>query len=709
MQDVREKWWRASLRVFVVYLILGGLWILLSDHLVELLPDQSANRITQMQTAKGLFFVFATGLLLLLFLRHDEKRARSQDARFRLFADNALDVVFRLRLTPERKFEYISPSVSRILGYPQETFYNDPDFLFQIVQSQDHEVLDSALNLSQDQVSEQIRWVAKNGNSIWTSILGRVINESDGEGRIVEGILRDISEQKSAEAEQINAVNQLTAVFRASPLPTFALDLEGDVLLWNEQAEKVFGYSADEVIGKFLPIVRPEDRNQFLKSHVQMVLQREIRHGLGYTMIRKDETTVELRVSAAPWVDEDGEIIGSMNVAEDISQEIQAAREKAEMREQLYHAQRLESVGRLAGGVAHDINNALSVILMNAEFMQLKLHDGHDLSSGLDEVVQASERASRISRQLLAFSRKQSSKPEHVDLTDTVEKLKKMLRRLVEPNIKLEFDLDLNVPLILIDPTQLEQIIVNLVVNARDAIGDHGSIQVCVSCVESSTERLPQLSVTDTGHGMDEATLEKIFDPFFTTKPKDLGTGLGLSTVYGIVEQHSGTIVVDSKPEEGTTFTVTFPAADTSVPVASTELESVDLHGDESILIIEDENLLRASLRRTFNLFGYHVTSFGDGEKAVDYLLNAEKKPDLILTDVIMPGLSGVEVVDSLPRECFDDVAVLFMSGYYSQKLDETSHDNLVAGFIQKPFSQRNLLVRVRSLLKQVTVERASR
>ncbi|MCB2212368.1 PAS domain S-box protein [bacterium] len=708
MQEVHKKWWRTSTRVFVLYLVFGGLWILLSDHLVQLLPESTANKVTQMQTAKGLFFVFTTGIFLLLFLRHDEKRARSKDARFRLFADNALDVVFRLRLAPARRFEYISPSVTRILGYPQETFYEDPDFLFQIVQSQDHEVLDSALNLSQDLVSEQIRWVARNGNSIWTSILGRVISEPDGKGRVIEGILRDISEQKSAEAEQINAVNQLTAVFRASPLPTFALDLEGCVLLWNEQAEKVFGYSADEVIGKSLPIVRPEDRKQFMKFHEQMVLQREIRHGLGYTMIRKDETTVELRVSAAPWVDEDGEIIGSMNVAEDISQEIQAAREKSEMREQLYHAQRLESVGRLAGGVAHDINNALSVILMNAEFMQLKLNDAHELSSGLDEVVQASERASKISRQLLAFSRKQSSKPEHVDLTDTVERLKKMLRRLVEPNIKLEFDLDLNVPVILIDPTQLEQIIVNLVVNARDAIGDHGSIKIQVSCADSDEERLPQLSVSDSGHGMDEATLEKIFDPFFTTKPKELGTGLGLSTVYGIVEQHSGTIDVDSRLGEGTTFTLTFPATDTSVPVVASELDSVNLHGDESILIIEDENLLRASLRRTFNLFGYHVTSFGDGEKAVEYLLNAEKKPDLILTDVIMPGLSGVEVIESLPQECFDNMAVLFMSGYYSQKLDKTSHENLVAGFIQKPFSQRNMLVRVRKLLQQRSIARTT-
>ena len=386
----------------------------------------------------------------------------------------------------------------------------------------------------------------------------------------------------------------------------------------------------------------------------------------------------------------------------------QAALQASEQR--LRHAQKMESVGRLAAGIAHDFNNLLTVILGFSEFLIERLPpDDEQLRRDATEIRTAAQRATGLTRQLLAFSRQQVLERRVVDLVESVNQLQPMIARLIGEDVIMTFDLATPPQWVLIDPSQFEQVVINLVVNARDAMPAGGRLRIAMT--RETVDRLQAadleikagdyvvLSVADTGEGIDPEALEYIFDPFFTTKPPGRGTGLGLSTVFGIVRQSGGMITVDSVVKRGTTFRVYFPLSPAS---------AIDVHarpaarpaGSEActILLAEDEQGVRAFLEMALKRAGHRVIAAGTGPDAVIAGQNAAQPIDLLITDVVMPGLSGPDVADQL-RRIHPGMRVLFLSGYSSHPALPERVTAEPASFLQKPFTVETLLARVHERL----------
>jgi len=387
-------------------------------------------------------------------------------------------------------------------------------------------------------------------------------------------------------------------------------------------------------------------------------------------------------------------------------------KEKAE--EQLRHAQRLEAIGRLAGGVAHDFNNILTPIMGYAELMASQLPPDHPHRRRLDVIRRAAERGKDLTRHLLAFGRKQTLKKEALSLNEVVADFEKMLSRTIPESVTIKLELDSENPIVLADRAQLEQVIMNLAVNGADAMPQGGTLTIGterkqiqggeIGALEGmATGEFAVLSVSDTGTGIDEDVLEHIFEPFFTTKEKGRGTGLGLSTVFGIVRQHGGDVRVYSEKGKGSTFRVYLPMAEGASikreqDAGNRLVDSGDLAGTESILVVEDQGEVRELAVTVLEEAGYRVRAAESGEQALEFLETEGSQLDLVLTDVVMTGMSGPDMVVRL-REKFPDVRVIYMSGYPRSVLADQDLVSDGADVLSKPFMPSELLVRVRSVL----------
>ncbi len=414
------------------------------------------------------------------------------------------------------------------------------------------------------------------------------------------------------------------------------------------------------------------------------------------------------QTSVSPLYDQ-GEIVGVVGIGRDITERKRAEAAQAKLEAQLRQAQKMESIGRLAGGVAHDFNNLLTAILGHSSLMQAEMSTSDPLFSDLEQIRQAAERAGALTRQLLIFSRQQPLAPVIIDLNSLVANLDRMLKRLIGEDITLTTVLQPNLWPILADSGQMEQVIMNLVVNARDAMPTGGMLTIETSNIchdESYTNSHPGtptgpsvlLAVTDTGCGMDEATLSQIFEPFFTTKEIGKGTGLGLATVYGIVKQSRGDISVYSEPGRGTSFKISLPAGETSPPVVTPEPRPTIRRGSETILLVEDEPMVRSITRVALQTEGYTILEVGHGDEALALAAQRERPIDLLLTDLVMPGMNGRELAERL-KGLWPAVKVLFMSGYTD---DTVARYGVLTGeveFLAKPFSVDRLVARVRQVL----------
>ena len=378
--------------------------------------------------------------------------------------------------------------------------------------------------------------------------------------------------------------------------------------------------------------------------------------------------------------------------------------------EPLYQSQRMEAIGQLAGGVAHDLNNLLTVILGQSDLLLADLSESDPLRGSIEEINQAGERAAGLTRQLLAFSRRQALQPRVLDLNAIVISVGRMLRRLIGENIELSTHLDPGLGRVLADPGRIEQVIVNLVVNARDAMPHGGKLTIETANVDLGqtgghqhlsvcSSPYVMLVVSDTGHGMDEKTQSRIFEPFFTTKEQGKGTGLGLSTVHGIVKQSGGQIRVFSEPGHGTVFQVYLPRVDDPLTVAGPYPDPPRaLRGRETVLLVEDDEGVRRVISQILKGYGYHLLEAANGDEA---LLAAERWTgpiQLMITDVLMPGMSGRELARRL-ADRRPDLRVLYTSGYTDEAI--VRHDALGAGiaFIQKPFTPEALAQKAREVL----------
>ena len=515
---------------------------------------------------------------------------------------------------------------------------------------------------------------------------------------IVSGALKRIAGERTLRA----AEEKYRTLVEELPLVTYLdeLDNESSSVFISPQVAGLSGYAAEEWIddpGLFYRLVHPDDRERVLAEH-HSVRRTGSRLGTEYRLVTRDGRTV--------WVRDEATVI-ELGGSPYLQGALIDITEQRRLGEELRQFQKMEAIGQLAGGIAHDFNNLLTGIIGYADYAIEALEPHDPLREDIGQIAAAARRATTLTRQLLAFSRKQVLKPQVIGLNRILAEMESLLGRVLGSEIELELDLDPELGFVRADPSQIEQVILNLAVNARDAMGGAGTLTLGTASVEvdglNGHPRLARiepgpyvvLSVTDTGAGMDPETLEQIFEPFFTTKPPGEGTGLGLSTVYGIVEQSGGTVIVSSEPAEGSVFRVYLPCVDEQeeerVEPIPEEVEPDG--GTETILLVEDDSFLCKLVARDLRRRGYTVVVARSGAEALEFVQDGLTF-DLLLTDVAMPLVDGLELARELER-FLGSLKVLFMSGHASSAVARGFEPELV---VEKPFRLDELATRIRAV-----------
>jgi PAS domain S-box-containing protein len=462
------------------------------------------------------------------------------------------------------------------------------------------------------------------------------------------------------------------------------------MLYINPAYERIFGRSCESLMANaqdWLQAVHPDDRE---RMSITAVSGSDKHHEDQYRIVRPDGTVRMIRIRTAPVHDADGKLIRIAGVAVDITEQLQ-------LEAQVRQTQKLESLGLLAGGIAHDFNNILAVVAANANMLGEVVLEGHPDRELVDEIETAVERATSLTRQLLAFSRKQVVEPIVLDLNKTVGDTRKMLRRMVGEDVVITTSLDPDLGRVRIDPGHLVQVLMNLAVNSRDAMPRGGSLSLTTRNAGSPEKPEVLLTITDTGCGMPPAVKARVFEPFFTTKGVGQGTGLGLSVVHGIVEQAGGRIEIDSEVGLGTTIRIYLPHVSAPAePIG--DVAAAGAHGTEKIVVVDDDPFVRIATSRTLRSRGYNVIEASDGHAALRLLREHGSDVALLLTDVVMPGLDGHELVKAA-RQHRSSLKVLYMSGYTDDALCTHGLRAERAGIIEKPFRSHVLAGRVREVI----------
>lgn len=543
----------------------------------------------------------------------------------------------------------------------------------------------------------------KQGEVIDVDIRGTSLREHDGSyaGAIV--VHRNITESKRAEKALRNNEKRLQTILAANPDPVVVYDLSGHPTYVNPAFSQVFGWELDELAGGHIPFVSPDQR-ELTARKVQEVYEQSNPVRFESKRQTKDGKLIEVFVSAARIADDDDDLLGMVVSLTDIT-------EIKSLEARLRQSHKMEAVGTLAGGIAHDFNNILSTIMGFGELAQMAAGKGQDNSKHLDQIVKAAERARDLVQQILAFSRKSETDLKPLDLNQLVTRSVKILGHTIPKMIDIQMNLAGNLDYVLADPTQVEQVLMNLASNASDAMPEGGRLVFETGLMElgpGSGHLRPEmppgryvvLSVTDTGQGMDKETMVHAFDPFFTTKDIGAGTGLGLSSVYGIVREHGGHISCYSELGLGATFRIYLPAYAVEQDSAKhQELEQAPLPGGtERLLVVDDEAPIRKIAVELLQDVGYRVTTRSSGEEALQYYQAAQDQVDLVILDLGMPGMGGHKCLRRL-LALNPDIKVLIASGYSANGKVKDTLGQGAADFIAKPFRRSDLLQSVRSVL----------
>ena len=518
--------------------------------------------------------------------------------------------------------------------------------------------------------------------------------------RYYTAIIRDITDRKRAEEELRSSSDTLQALINSSPLAIITFDKDGNIGMWNPAAERMFGWRAEEVMGRPHPIV-PEDKQDEFREFRESALGGRTFTGRELRRLRKDGSYIDISVSTAPLRDAAGSITSVMSIITDITERKGAEEEKRRLEEQVRQTQKLESLGVLAGGIAHDFNNLLMAVLGHAELALKEISPMSAARGSLTEIATAARRAADLCRQMLAYAGKSSFALERVGLRDLVEEMAHLLKTAISKKAILNLNLERGLPPIQADPSQIRQIVMNLIINASEAIGDRsGVITVSVGATRCDEEYLRKtelredlapglyvhLEVSDTGSGMDAQTRARIFEPFFSTK--FTGRGLGLAAVLGIVRAHKGALKVYSEPGKGTTFKILFPALENDENGARTDDSSPlsDWRGTGTILLVDDEESLLALGARMLEHLGFTVLTAADGLQAVDLYRERGKGIDLVLMDLTMPHMDGAEAFGEL-RRLNPQVRIVLASGYSHEDVASRFAGKGLDGVLQKPYT----------------------
>lgn len=643
----------------------------------------------------------------------EEEALRESEARYRLVSENAADVIWLYDLSIDR-FVWISPSIERLRGYT-------------VGEAMGHSLADALTPASMALVAEQLPGALaefaakgeaartrtthvdqprKDGTVVPTEVVTTFVTDASGRVTHLQGVSRDISERRRADLARREALAFRDALIDASADGIAVIDQEHRVVQTNSRFAEMLGYSKEEVLSlrtwDFEADMPEEEVRRQFRDLSRIRATFESRHR------RKDGSVYDVEVSAS------GLKVGGENVILTICRDISARRQaelaRARLQEQLLAAQKMESVGRLAGGVAHDFNNMLSIIQGHASLALERLDPNSPTTGDLREIKKAAERSAKLTRQLLAFARRQPTEPRALDLDETIGQMRRMLGQLVGEDVRLRFVPGAGFARVRIDPAQVDQLLTNLCTNARDAIAGAGTVTIetaavvldeqwCASRAAGRPGRWVRLTVTDDGCGMEAEVRAHVFEPFFTTKEVGRGTGLGLASVHGIVEQNGGFLDVESDPGRGSSFHVYLPRHEG--PASSSSTPAVRAHppgAGETLLLVEDEPTLLRLVQRMLEGFGYRVLAASCGEEALEVAAEHGSEIRLLVTDVVMPGMNGRELSERLVATT-PGLACLFVSGHTAEVLADRGLARESIRLLTKPFSARELAVQVREAL----------
>jgi two-component system, cell cycle sensor histidine kinase and response regulator CckA len=653
------------------------------------------NRLRVVNTElNGRIAVLENGLL-----EQEKTNAALQDSekRYRRLFESARDGILILDADSGKVVD-VNPYLLQLLGYSYDALCGQ--FIWEIGVFKDIAASKDAFKTLQE--NEYIRYEdlpleTRNGHPIAVEFVSNVylVDQS----KVIQCNIRDITARKQDDAER----KRLRAAIEQVGEGIVMTDARGNIEFVNPTFEQMTGYSREELVGRNPRILKSGKQDEIFYRDLWDTISNGGIWAGRMDNKRKDGTLYTEETTISPVREASGRIVNYVAVKRDITQHLQLAA-------QFQQSQKMEAVGMLAGGVAHDYNNMLSVILGYAEMAQEKLDPAQSLHADLDIIIKAAKRSASITRQLLTFARKQTIIPMVLDLNQTVESMLSMLRRLIGEDIDLAWLPKAGLSQLKMDPVQVDQILANLCVNARDAIAGVGKVTIetgdaffdaayCADHFGFIEGAYVLLGVSDDGCGMDKETLGQIFEPFFTSKGEGLGTGLGLSTVYGIVKQNNGFINVYSEPGKGTTFRIYLPAhMDKAIVSPQEKTEEIPLSRGETVLVVEDEPVILKMSTKMLEKLGYRVVTASTPGEAIRLASAHPGEIHLVITDVVMPEMNGRELAERL-QSVYPGITILFMSGYTADVIAHRGVLNEGTNFIQKPFSMKELAVKVREAM----------
>ena len=644
--------------------------------------------------------------------KHTENALRESDEKFHQLADNLSDV-FWITSPDLKKMHYISPGYERIWGRSTDSLYADSHQWMEAIVPEDRDhvtAIFAQLMGSEPKVSVEYRIARPDAAVRWVHDRGFQVRDGDGKIIRLAGIVADITERKRAEAELHRQQTELRVLFDLMPAMIWFKDTNNKILRVNQRAAQTAGKTVDEIEGKTTLEIYPMEADKFYADDLEVIRSGSPKLGIVESILDRKKNELWVQTDKVPVRDFNGNVIGLVVMAQDITERKRSEEALRTSEIQLRQSQKMDAIGQLAGGVAHDFNNLLTVILGRAELLEQRSDLAEPVRRSVNLIHQTGMRAAVLTRQLLQFSRQQILQTQVLDVNVLVSGMQELLRRLISEDINLVLKFNSKAVNVKADAGQIEQVIMNLVINARDAMPNGGNVTIETANVELDAAYCKSheganpgphvmLAVSDSGCGMPEAIRARIFEPFFTTKEKGKGTGLGLSTVYGIVKQAGGSIYVYSEVNHGTIFKVYLPEIMERVTSKISSSALLHVHGGgETILLAEDEDGIRELLNDILSERGYTVLQAKNGEHAVKCSESHNGEIQLLLTDVVMPKMNGKDVAQNILRSR-PDLKVIYMSGYTSDAIVSRGILDEGIEFLEKPFTPTSVATKVREVL----------